>query len=183
MTNDMFINEDKSKVMLFNTARDFDFMPKLTINQESCLEVVEQFKLLGVILRSDLKWHDNSNYICSRGYARLWMIRRLKSLGADLDDMLDVYCKQIRSILELAVPVWQPNLSNHEVKQIERVQKTAFHVILGQDYHDYPTALATLGVQSLSERRVTLCLNFARKALKHEKYQSWFYPATGKIIS
>ena len=46
MTNDMLINKDKTKVMLFNTARDFDFMPKLRINQESCLEVVEQFKLL-----------------------------------------------------------------------------------------------------------------------------------------
>ena len=110
----------------------------------------------------------------------MWMIRRLKSLGADLDDMLDVYCKQIRSILELAVPVWQPNLTTHEVKQIERVQKTAFHVILGQDYHDYPTAMAILGVQSLSERRVALCLNFARKALRHEKHQSWFSPATAR---
>ena len=43
-----------------------------------------------------------------------------------------------------------------------------------------PTAQATLGVQSLSERRVTLCTNFAKKALKHEKYKTWFYPASAR---
>ena len=31
--------------------------------------------------------------------------------------------------------------------------------------------------ERLSERRIYLCLNFAKKALKSEKYHNWFSPA------
>ena len=64
--------------------------------------------------------------MCEKGYARLWMLRRLKSLGASIPEMLDVYQKQVRSVLELAVPVWEPGLTQLESKQIERVQRLRF---------------------------------------------------------
>ena len=60
------------------------------------------------------------------------MIRRLKKLGANKEELMDVYFKQVRSILEVAVPVWQPGLTQQELKQIERVQKCALHIILGR---------------------------------------------------
>jgi hypothetical protein len=161
-------------VMLFNTGREYDFLPKLSIDGESFLEVVEQFKLLGVIVRSDLRWHDNTDYICTRGYERIWMIRRLKSLGAGLDDMIEVYNRQVRSVLELSVPVWQSNLTKQEESQIERVQKTAFHVIMGSEYQQYNSALELLGAERLSERRIQICINFAKKAMKHQQYKNWF---------
>ena len=62
------------------------------------------------------------------------MLRRLKGLGASEMEMLDVYYKQVRSVLELAVPVWQPALTQQEIKQIERVQRCALYIILGEDY-------------------------------------------------
>ena len=82
------------------------------------LEIVESVKLLGLKLRSDLRWCDNTDYICHKGYARLWMLRRLKGLCANQAELLDVYEKQIRSVLELAVPVWQPALTKQEKAQI-----------------------------------------------------------------
>ena len=65
--------------------------------------------------------------MCQKGYLRLWMIRRLKRLGASRTDMLDVFYKQIRCVLELAVAVWTPGLTQAESAQIERVQKCALH--------------------------------------------------------
>ena len=62
--NQMMINGDKTKVMIFNCARKYDFMPKLSFNEITDLEVVEKFKLLGFQIRSILKWLDNNNYIC-----------------------------------------------------------------------------------------------------------------------
>ena len=58
-----------------------------------------------------MKWYDNTNYICQKGYERLWMLRRLKVLGAIEAELLDVYHKQVRSVLVLGVPVWQPALT------------------------------------------------------------------------
>ena len=117
----MRINQKKSKVMVFNTARHYDFMPTLTLpgmGVGEYLEVVENFKLLGVVVRSDLKWYDNTNHICKKGYQRLWILRRLKKLGATKHELLDIYYKQVRSVLELAVPVWQPGLTQQEIRQI-----------------------------------------------------------------
>ena len=40
-----------------------------------------------------------------------------RGLGASAEEMLDMYTKQFRSVLDLAVPVWQPSLTKQEVKQ------------------------------------------------------------------
>ena len=112
--HDMKLNEKKTKVILFNTSRNLDFHPKLATKDMDCgefLEVVDKAKLLGVFLRSDMKWFDNTDYICSKGYHRLWLLRRLKSLGAENHEILDVFMKRIRIVLELAVPVWNPGLT------------------------------------------------------------------------
>ena len=86
-------------------------MPKLSLEPRTNLTVVESCKLLGVVLQSNLKWNENTDYICAKGYDRIWMIRRLKLLGATNDELVDVYNKQVRSVLEMAVAVWSPALT------------------------------------------------------------------------
>ena len=82
--------------------------------------------------------------------------------------MLDVYNKQIRCVLELAVAVWTPGLTKQEGYQIERVQKCALHVILGETYLSYDSAVQSLKVENLCARRVRICLNFAKSCEKHQ---------------
>ena len=105
------------------------------------------------------------------------MLRRLKVLGADVTEMLDVFYKQIRCVLELAVAVWEPGLTQALSKQLERVQKCAFYIIMGNDYTTYDNAVNCLQSEKLSDRRFKLCVNFARKSEKHIKYKQWFNPA------
>ena len=182
--NGMVINETKSKIMFFNSSRSLDATPKLSLSDDdSYLEVVEQMKLLGVIIQSNLKWSENTEYICKKGYTRLWMLRRLKIIGANPNEMLEVYKKQIRSVMELAVPVWQPGITDGEKYQIERVQRTALYIILGKNYINYDNALNLLDLESLDTRRKTICRNFAVKALKHEKFSKWFTYSEAKTIS
>ena len=82
-------------------------------------------------------------------------------VGANTDELLDVYQKQVRSVMELAVAVWEPALTVAEDKQIERVQKAAYSIILGDNYNTYSTALKVLGAETLGTRRKKLTLNFA----------------------
>ena len=102
-TNDheMKINDSKTKAILFNNAVKSDFFPNLTLN-DTPLEVVEEIRLLGVMVSSDLSWRSNTSTMCQKAYSRLWMLRRLKPLGASVDDLLDVYEKQICYLLEFA---------------------------------------------------------------------------------
>ena len=44
---------------------------------------------------------------------------------------IDVYIKQVRSVMELAVPVWHSSLTLADKVAIERVQKAALQLILG----------------------------------------------------
>ena len=80
------------------------------------LEVVRETKLLGIILTDNLKWDANTDYICGRAMKKLWTLRRLKKLGADRDSLIEVYTKEVRSVLEFAVPVWHSSISQKTVK-------------------------------------------------------------------
>ena len=102
------------------------------------------------------------------------MVRRLKSLGASEGDLLDVYEKQIRSILEFACAVWTSRLTKDEVNQIERVQKAAFAIILAQKYKNYKSSTKILKRETLEERRRVINLKFAKKCFKSEKFNYWF---------
>ena len=102
------------------------------------------------------------------------MLRRLKNLGANKDDLLEIYRTQVRSVLELAVPAWQGNLSQTDKINIERVQKSALHIILGDEYISYKNAIKTLDVDDLETRRNQLCLKFGKKCEKSDKFRKWF---------
>ena len=148
-------------------------MPELEIEGNQ-IELTEEMKILGIVVRADMKWSSNTKHIVEKGYTRLWMLRRLKNHGAGLEDLNDVYIKQVRSVLELAVPAWHPGLTLSDSLDIERVQKAALHIILGKSYKSYSSALATVQLDSLADRREVLCLNFSKKAAKHEKHSNWF---------
>ena len=119
--NEMVINSNKSKVMLFNKAIKYDFMPTVKLSENKTLEVVDEAKLLGVTFSSDLKWHSHVADISKRAYMKLWLIRRLKGLGASQEILLDLYNKQVRSILEYAAPLWSPGLTVQDKEELVRV--------------------------------------------------------------
>ena len=148
-------------------------MPQFEIGGNE-IELVEEMRLLGLIIRSDLKWSSNTENMVVKGYKRLWMLRRLKQYGAKNEELLDVYIKQIRSVLELVVPVWQSSITMQERCDIERVQRAALNIILGYRYTSYKEALEWFDLESLEDRRRKLCSKFAKKAVKHENFQNWF---------
>ena len=174
--NQMKINDKKTKIMVFNPCTSIDFMPEFKLNDNN-LEVVEEMRLLGVIVRSDMKWTSNTEHIVLKALKKLWIMRRLKEMGANEDEMLDTYIKQVRSVLELAVPVWHGAITQAERNEIERVQKAAHHIVLGAKYLSYKSALKYTGLQTLESRRDKLCLKFAGKSVKHPKHKQWFKPS------
>ena len=66
--------------MMFNNCRSIDFMPSYCLVNEE-IELVEEMKILGVVLSSDMKWQANTDNIIEKAYKRVWILRRLKSLG------------------------------------------------------------------------------------------------------
>ena len=65
-------------------------------------------------------------------------------------------------------------LTQDDSDDIERVQKIVLKVVLDEKYVDYQTACETMKVESLETRRTNLCLKFALKCLKSEKFKDFF---------
>ena len=166
--NKMKINPKKTKIVCFNKSRKYAFPPELKLSDGQLLEVVSDVKLVGVIVDCNLSWQKNTDYICQKATQKLWIIRRLKKYRLDTFTLLDVYTKEIRSILEHAVPVWHSGLTKKQSAKIEKVQKTALKIILESNYTNYETACTLLNLEPLEYRRTDLCLTFARRDIKRE---------------
>ena len=122
-----------------------------------------------------MRWNTHTKHMCAKAYSKLWMLRNLKRFGANTVDLVDIYRTQCRSVLEMAVPAWSAGLTISCSNQIERVQKTALAIILGENYVSYENALKTLKLDKLSDRREKLCITFAVKSYKSDKFKKWFY--------
>ena len=89
MDNEMKLNAKKSKFMLFNPTLNFDFIPEVTLENKE-IETQEEMKLLGLTLTNDLSWNSNTENMTKKAYSRLWMIKRLKKRGANLEDLIEI---------------------------------------------------------------------------------------------
>ena len=170
--NQMKVNQNKTKIMLFNRGRSYDFQPTIYLN-DSLLEVVDDSKLLGIMISSDLKWNRHVNYIRGKCLSKMWTIRRMKEIGGSIEDMLDVFRLQIRCLPEKGCPVYNGSLTQKDIKGLEGIQKTALKLILGYNYKGYDNALSQLKLDRLDVRRDQICKKFARKIEKSEKFSSW----------
>lgn len=103
--NDMKINTKKSNVMIFNMSRKLDFPPEVKFSDGTNLDVVSEIKLVGVILSNDLKWQKHIDFITKKGMKKIWVLRRLKKMRMTKSFMIDVFIKEVRSVLEGAVQI------------------------------------------------------------------------------
>ena len=172
-TNKMKLNVDKSKVMIFNFTEDYQFATRLYI-EDVLMETINQTKLLGTIVQSDLKWSENTTLIVKKGYQRMLILQKLYAFNIPDEDLVQIYILYIRSILEQNCQVWHYSITNEEKSDLERVQKVATKIILQERYTNYDQALKHLNLDYLTARRDKLCLKFATKCLKHEKTKDMF---------
>ena len=163
--NMMQINVDKTKYMIFSRSQQ-DFATRLNIN-DTKLDQVHAEKIVGVWLTSDLKWVRNTKELLRKAYSRVSMLSKLKYVGVNVDDLIDIYKLYIRSVLEYCAVVWHSSLTVELARRLEMVQKTCLRVILGEDYDTYADALEMCNIKTLFQRREERCLSFAKKCLKH----------------
>ena len=136
--------------MVFNYTRNYQFSTRVHLN-DTLLETINETRLIGPIVSSDLKWHANSKMFTKKGYQR-----KLYEFDIPVDDLVLIYSQYIRSILEFNSNVWYSSITNEDREDIERVQRVACQIILKDDYATYSQALEKLNLQTSSDRRQML---------------------------
>ena len=152
--------------------------PKVDLHiSDHHLAVVNKVKLLGTIIQNDLKWDGQVDNMCAKASRKMFMMRKLKEAGFSSNELLTVYKGYMRPVLEYAAPFWHAGLSQTQMSQLENVQKRACKHILGRNYISYPDSLADLELDSLQDRRLKICREFALKASTSERFSNWFSPS------
>ena len=130
------------------------------------LEVIEKTKLLGAIITSDMKWHENTKYLVKKANKKMIMLHKFAKFTKNKAHLIHLFKSQVRGILEYCSTVWHSSLTEADCNDIERVQKAAVRLIMGCKYQGYKEALQYMSLDSLKERRVKMALTFAKKSLK-----------------
>ena len=171
--HDMKLNTKKTKLIPFNFSRKYDFEPNLILDGNR-LDIVYKTKLLGVVCTSDCKWKENTKNLVAKANGKMWFLRRLKTLGASEVTLIDIYKLFIRSHLEFCAPLWSGAISSKNCQDLERIQKTACKIILGQQFCSYEVALERLEFESLEDRRNHLSLKFAKNCAENPNLSHLF---------
>ena len=110
------------------------------------------------------------------------MLTKLKYVGVNQEDLMNIYVFYIRSMLEYCSVVWHSTLTLEQSNKLEGVQKLCLKVILGSEYENYEQALKVSSLDSLSDRRDQKCLNFGLKSLLHP-VPSQMFPVNPQVFS
>ena len=169
----MKLNVEKTKFMIMNFTDNYQINTRLDISGQ-LLQQISETRLLGVILRDDLSFKSNTQFMTRKAYKRMSILHNLCKFNVPIEDLLNIYILYIRSVLEQSAVVWHSSITKGEQIEIERVQKCALRIILKEHYTSYDSALKICGLETLKARRTHLCLSFAKKCVKNMKTQDIF---------
>jgi hypothetical protein len=155
---------DKCFVMRFaNRKGDTDSYYKLGTHE---LPFVEKTKDLGIMLTSDLKFHEHTDYIVKKALRTINLI----SYGfctEEKDILLRLYKTYVLPILSYGSVVWNPCFRGDRDK-LERCQKVMLRRILPDESLSYNDRIQKLDILTLEESRILADLVFMYNLL-HER--------------
>ena len=126
------------------------------------IEIVDKMKILGTIVKTNLSWDDNCDNLIKKVNALMQLLRGVQSFGATKIEMVHLWAIFCRSVLEQSSVVWNSSLTKKNEREMERVQKIAVRLIMG-DQTEYKESLNVLKLTTQKERRNLLTVTFAKK--------------------
>jgi hypothetical protein len=85
--NKMQWNVDKSKMMIFNFTRNYPFTTNISHNGDD-MKIIDETKLLGIVITKDLKWHRNTAELLKRANARMRILHKIAEFSASTEDIV-----------------------------------------------------------------------------------------------
>ena len=128
------------------------------------------------MLSDTLRWNDHIEYVCNKASSQIWALRRMMQLGLDWITILDVYYKEIRSILEYGAVIFHSALTKKQSNAIENIQKVVLkmlsrHLNLKFTYSEATIYFCT---EQLFSRRLELCKTFIKRNMKNPRFNYLF---------
>ena len=94
----MRLNSSK-KIMTFNFTDKFQFASRLELDGIP-LEMVNQIKILGVLVTNDLKWDINTNELTKKTYSRMRLLNKVIEFGCSKSELLCLKNEKTKAIVQ-----------------------------------------------------------------------------------
>ena len=159
--------------MIINFTHNYQFNTRIKLHNEN-IEIVDKMKILGTIVNNKLTWDGNCDEIIKSVNLRMAIVRRAKEFGATIKELVHLWIIFCHSKLEQTCVLWHSTLTQENVEDLERTQKTFAKLVLCQKYENYEDALLKLNLLPLNSRRKKLCSKFAQSGVKHETMTDLF---------
>ena len=117
-------NPAKSEAIVISRKTNKPYHPLLKMNDQPIKEV-NSHKHLGIFFSNDGTWHEHIDYITSKAWTRINIMRKLKFI-LDRQSLEISYTSFIRPVLEYADVVWD-NCIQYEINALEKKYKWRLH--------------------------------------------------------
>ncbi|TWW80679.1 putative RNA-directed DNA polymerase from transposon BS [Takifugu flavidus] len=194
--NHLRINASKTKEVVSDFSRKASHTAPVNI-QGLDIEIVEEYKYLGVHLNNKLDWTHNTDALYKKGQSRLHLLRRLRSFGVCRTLLRTFYDSVVASVIFYAVVCWSCGSSERDRKRLNKLVRRAGSVLdLSLDSIDGVgerrmlaklTSIMDTPSHPLHETVGALSCSFSSRLLhpwcKRERYRRSFIPTAVRLFN
>ncbi|TWW77038.1 hypothetical protein D4764_12G0004280 [Takifugu flavidus] len=122
--NHLRINTSKTNEVVIDFSRKASHIAPVNI-QGMDIEIVEEYKYLGVHLNNKLDWTHNTDALYKKGQSNLHLLRRLRSFGVCRSLLRTFYDSVVASVIFYAVVCWSCGSSERDRKRLNKLVRRA----------------------------------------------------------
>ena len=105
--HNLILNTKKTKELIYDLRKSEHNLIPVNVNNEN-VEQEKTFKYLGVILSSDMSWHDNVAVavVTNKAHKRLFFMRKLKQANVDVTILEMFYNSVVLSVMTYCISLF-----------------------------------------------------------------------------
>lgn len=128
--NSMLLNAKKSVVMPLRPRNLQEQVQPIRL-EDTLLQIVNNFKILGVIVDERLTFEQHISYVLGKVNSRIYILRKLYCHHVDESARIRFYRACILPVLLYGVEAWYGFLSKNNCERLERAQNLALKLVCG----------------------------------------------------
>ena len=133
-SNKLLINKSKTKMTVFHTSQRIVQYPSITINDTN-VEIVDDFKFLGITLNKHLKWTTHTDMIANKISKYIGVLNRLKHTIPPRI-LITLYNTLILPHFYYGLPLW-----GHHTSRLHKPQKRALRTITNSKFNAHSESI------------------------------------------
>ena len=152
--NRVQLHPDKCKELRITFSKNPSVLDPLIVNGKE-VETVDNVKLLGVTMSSDLTWNAHIEEVIKKANKRLYFLVQLKRAKVPLKELVLFYTTCVQSVIDYAIPAFYHALPKYLKKELVRLEKRAIAIMNPRTHYD--VASEVLNMRLIEDHHDLLC--------------------------